>query len=289
MRERLPSWFKQRLPGPEVMKNMEGLLDSLQLHTICESARCPNVGDCFSRHTATFLILGNICTRNCSFCAVEKGSPLPVDNKEPEHLLEAVETLELRYVVITSVTRDDLDDGGAAHFTRTINLIHERRPETRVEVLIPDFRGSPEALQIVAAARPEVLNHNVETIPRLYPEVRPGADYRRSIKLLAMVKELDPGIVTKSGLMVGLGESEEEVVKVMQDLREAKCDLLTIGQYLPPSAQHYPLVRYVTPEEFSRFEVIGEELGFAEVASAPLVRSSYKAAELHDKVKNLNN
>ncbi len=290
MRARLPSWFRQSLANPEVMVSMEGLLDSLSLHTICESARCPNIGVCFSRRTATFLILGNVCTRNCSFCAVEKGRPLPVDDREPEHLLEAVERLSLRYVVITSVTRDDLDDGGASHFARTVSLLHEKRAGTLVEVLIPDFRGSIKALGVVAAAHPEVINHNVETVARLYPEVRPGADYRRSIRLLAVVKELDPGIVTKSGLMVGLGESEEEVVGVMQDLREAGCDLLTIGQYLPPSARHHELARYVTPEEFSRFEVIGKELGFAEVASAPLVRSSFEAAELYAKAKkNLTN
>jgi len=285
MEKRLPPWFKQRHPGPGVMEKMEGLLDSLRLHTICESAHCPNAGECFSRNTATFLILGDTCTRNCTFCAVAKGRPLPPDEQEPEHLFEAVATLGLRYVVITSVTRDDLDDGGAAHFARIIELIHEGRPETRVEVLISDFQGSREALKIVADARPEVINHNVETVPRLYPQVRPMADYRRSVELLAAVKELAPEIVTKSGLMVGLGETEDEVVGVMRDLREARCDLLTIGQYLPPSAQHYPLVRYVTPEEFSRLAVIGKELGFAEVASAPLVRSSYKADELYLRVR----
>jgi lipoic acid synthetase len=281
MEKRLPPWFKQPHPGPGVMERMEGLLDGLRLHTICESAHCPNAGDCFSRNTATFLILGDTCTRNCTFCAVTKGRPLPPDAQEPEHLLEAVATLGLRYVVITSVTRDDLDDGGAAHFARTIELIHQQRPGTRVEVLIPDFQGSRTALQIVVNAHPEVINHNVETVPRLYPQVRPRADYRRSVQLLATVKEMDTTVVTKSGLMVGLGETEDEVVGVMRDLRAARCNLLTIGQYLPPSGEHYPLVRYVTPEEFSRLADIGRELGFAEVASAPLVRSSYKAAELY--------
>lgn len=285
MRERLPSWFKQS-PNPEAVMAMEGLLNSLSLHTICESAHCPNAGDCFSRQTATFLILGNICTRNCRFCAVEKGRPLPLDEAEPEHLLAAVETLGLRYVVITSVTRDDLPDGGAAHFARTVSLLRERRPGIIVEVLIPDFLGSREALSRVITAAPSVINHNVETVPRLYPEVRQMADYRRSVGLLGMVKELAPEIVTKSGLMLGLGETKTEVVAVMKDLRAAGCDLLTLGQYLPPSGQHYPLARYVSPEEFTEFGAIGRSLGFAEVASAPLVRSSFRAAELYSKAKN---
>ena len=285
MRARLPSWFKQPPADPEAMVLVEELLDRLKLHTICESAHCPNVGDCFSRKTATFLILGSVCTRNCSFCAVEKGRPLAVDDEEPEHLLAAVEKLGLRYVVITSVTRDDLDDGGASHFARTVNLVHEKRPGTLVEVLIPDFQGSLEAIRVVAEARPEVINHNVETVPRLYPRVRAMANYRRSIRLLSRVKDLDPEIVTKSGLMLGLGETRQEVVGVMNDLREAGCDLLTLGQYLPPSAQHYPLSRYVTPEEFSEFVTTGRDLGFAKVASAPLVRSSFRAAELYAKAR----
>ncbi len=285
MRERLPSWFKQRA-DPEAIMAMEGLLNSLSLHTICQSAHCPNAGDCFARKTATFLILGKICTRSCRFCAVEKGYPLPVDEEEPEHLLEAVEALGLRYVVITSVTRDDLPDGGAAHFARTVNLLSDKRPGIMVEVLVPDFLGSREALRTVVAALPSVLNHNVETVPRLYPGVRSRADYRRSIRLLGAVKELEPGMVTKSGLMLGLGETKDEVVAVMKDLREAGCDLLTLGQYLPPSPQHYPLSRYVFPEEFTEFETMGISLGFAGVASAPLVRSSFRAAELYAKAKN---
>ncbi len=285
MIERLPSWFKQRA-DPEAIMAMEGLLNSLSLHTICQSAHCPNAGDCFARKTATFLILGNICTRNCRFCAVEKGYPLPVDEEEPEHLLEAVEALGLRYVVITSVTRDDLPDGGAAHFARTVNLLSDKRLGIMVEVLVPDFLGSREALSTVVAALPSVLNHNVETVPRLYPGVRSRADYRRSIRLLSAVKELEPGMVTKSGLMLGLGETKDEVVAVMKDLREARCDLLTLGQYLPPSPQHYPLSRYVLPEEFTEFETMGISLGFAGVASAPLVRSSFRAAELYAKAKN---
>ncbi len=280
-RERLPSWFRQRYVGQEAVDDMEGLLESLRLHTVCESAHCPNVGDCFSRRTATFLIMGNICTRNCAFCAVDKGRPLPLDSEEPEHLLKAVERLNLRYVVITSVTRDDLADGGASHFTRTVELIHGKRPETLVEVLVPDFRGSGEALAVLTRSRPEVINHNIETVPRLYSRVRPQADYRRSLSLLEGVKKLAPDIVTKSGLMLGLGETHNEVVAVMRDLRAARCDLVTIGQYLPPSAEHYPLVRYIPPEEFHEFEAIGREMGFAGVAAAPLVRSSFKAADLY--------
>ena len=285
MRDRLPPWFKQRA-NPEAMMAMGGLLERLSLHTICQSAQCPNAGDCFSRKTATFLILGNICTRNCGFCAVDKGRPLAVDEEEPEHLVAAVEALGLRYVVITSVTRDDLADGGAAHFARTVSLLHEKSPGIVIEVLVPDFLGSREALNTVVAASPSVLNHNLETVPRLYSGVRQMADYRRSVRLLGMAKELAPGMVTKSGLMLGLGETKDEVVAVMKDLREARCDLLTLGQYLPPSPQHYPLSRYVSPEEFADFAAMGKSLGFAEVASAPLVRSSFRAAELYAKARN---
>jgi len=280
---RLPPWFKQRLADPSVMSSMHGLLDGLKLHTICQSALCPNIGRCFTAGTATFLILGNVCTRRCTFCAVKKGRPNPVDEAEPEHLLEAVINLGLKYVVITSVTRDDLPDGGASQFARTVTLLGENMEDILVEVLVPDFHGSEEAVRMVIASGPQVINHNVETVPRLYPEVRPGADYARSLELLYTVKNLDPSIVTKSGLMLGLGESKEEVIEVMSDLREANCDLLTVGQYLQPSAQHHPVVRFIPPEEFAEYETIGRETGFAEVASSPLVRSSYHAAELYDK------
>ena len=285
MKGRLPFWFSQKPADPKTMLTMERLLDGLHLHTICESAHCPNIGECFSRKTATFLILGDVCTRHCTFCAVKKGHPLPVDEKEPQHLLEAAEKLNLSYVVITSVTRDDLVDGGASQFVKVINLLHENRGRAMVEVLIPDFRGSAEALKAVAEARPEVVNHNVETVPRLYPKVRPGADYSRSLELLLGVKKLNPEIVTKSGLMLGLGETKEEVTEVMTDLREANCNLLTIGQYLQPSPQHHPVVRFISPEEFAEYRDRGKDMGFAEVASAPLVRSSFKAAELYAKVK----
>jgi len=286
MRGRLPPWFKQKPADPKIMSTMTRLLNGLSLDTICESAHCPNIGRCFSKGTATFLILGDVCTRHCTFCAVKKGWPTPVDEKEPQHLLEAVERLGLNYIVITSVTRDDLPDGGASQFARTIKLLRENRRDAIVEVLIPDFLGSAEAIKTVVEARPQVINHNVETVPRLYPEVRPQADYTRSLELLFMVKNLDRAIVTKSGLMLGLGETKAEVIEVMSDLREADCDLLTLGQYLQPSPKHHPVVRFVSPEEFNEYEAIGKDMGFAEVASAPLVRSSFKAAELYAKAKN---
>jgi lipoic acid synthetase len=286
MRGRLPPWFKQRLADPAVMSSMHGLLDELSLHTICQSALCPNIGNCFTAGTATFLILGDMCTRRCTFCAVKRGHPGPVDEEEPEHLLEAVEKLGLSYVVITSVTRDDLPDGGASQFARTVTLLRENVAGITVEVLVPDFHGSEEAIRMVVESGPQVINHNLETVPRLYPEVRPGADYARSLELLYTVKKLNPEIVTKSGLMLGLGESREEVIEVMGDLREANCDLLTIGQYLQPSPQHHPVVRFVPPEEFTEYEAIGQALGFTEVASSPLVRSSYRAAELYDRAKS---
>lgn len=285
MKGRLPFWFSQKPADPKTMLTMERLLDGLRLHTICESAHCPNIGECFSQKTATFLILGDVCTRHCTFCAVKQGHPLPVDEEEPQHLLEAAEKLSLSYIVITAVTRDDLFDGGASQFVKVINLLHENRGGAMVEVLIPDFHGSTEALKAVVEARPEVVNHNVETVTRLYSKVRPGADYSRSLELLFTVKNLNPEIVTKSGLMLGLGETKEEVVGVMTDLREANCNLITIGQYLQPSPQHHPVVRFVSPEEFCEYRDIGKDMGFTEVASAPLVRSSFKAAELYAKVK----
>jgi len=267
------------------MSAMHGLLDGLKLHTICQSALCPNIGRCFTSGTATFLILGDVCTRRCTFCAVKKGHPTPVDEAEPQHLLEAVAKLGLSYVVITSVTRDDLPDGGAYQFARTVTLLRENVADIMVEVLVPDFLGSEEAIRTVIESGPQVINHNVETVPRLYSEVRPGADYTRSLELLYTVKKLKPAMVTKSGLMLGLGEGREEVIEVMSDIREANCDLLTIGQYLQPSARHHPVVRFIPPEEFSEYEITGREMGFAGVASSPLVRSSYRAAELYDKAK----
>lgn len=283
---RLPPWFKQECADPKVMLPIEGLLGRLNLNTICKSALCPNITNCFARKTATFLILGDVCTRHCTFCAVKKGRPLPVDDKEPQHLVEAVDKLNLNYVVITSTTRDDLSDGGVSHFIKTIRMLHRERPGACVEVLIPDFLGSSEAIKALVESQPEVINHNLETVPRLYPQVRPEADYSRSLNLLSAVKKLNPKIVTKSGLMLGLGEEADEVLEVMKDLRKANCDLLTLGQYLQPSPEHLPVARYVPPEEFHQLGVTAREMGFAEAASMPLVRSSFRAAELYRKAKN---
>jgi lipoic acid synthetase len=285
MRQRLPSWFKKKMPDPAHLASMRALFQGLSLHTICESAICPNLGDCFSRRTATFLILGNICTRNCTFCAVEKGVPGPLDENEPQHLVEAVDRLGLRHVVITSVSRDDLPDGGASHFVRTIAMLKEKGNGVSVEVLIPDFLGSLSSIETVVAAQPDVINHNVETVSRLYPEVRPKADFQRSLRLLGHVKELDSRIITKSGMMVGLGETRDELLQTMQELRKVNCDLLTIGQYLQPSSSHHPVVRYVPPEEFLEYERAGKDMGFRDVASAPLVRSSFNAAQLYARAK----
>jgi len=285
MRERLPPWFKKKVPDPRVLASMRSLFDELSLHTICENALCPNLGDCFSNRTATFLLLGDICTRNCTFCAVKKGVPCPVDEKEPQHLAEAVEKLGLRHVVITSVTRDDLPDGGAAHFARTIARLQEKDKGLTVEVLIPDFGGSLRSLKMVVDAHPDVINHNLETVPRLYPQVRPKADFQRSLRLLGQARELDSHIVTKSGLMVGLGETRDELLQAMEELRKVNCDLLTIGQYLQPSAHHHPVVRYVSPEEFVEYESLGKAMGFCDVASVPLVRSSFNAAQLYEKAR----
>lgn len=285
MHRRLPPWFTQKIPEPAAMHNMERLLREKSLHTVCESALCPNMGQCFTRRTATFMILGDTCTRHCTFCAVKKGIPVTPDEKEPHRICEAMRTLGLRYVVITSVTRDDLVDGGASLFAQTVKALHEEGRDIGVEVLIPDFCGSVESLKTVILAGPQVINHNVETVPSLYSEVRPGADYYRSIGLLSFVKVLAPETITKSGMMVGLGETKDEVIGVMHDLREAHCDLLTIGQYLQPSPKHHPIINFVTPEGFAEYEHIGLDMGFKAVASGPLVRSSYKAAELYKKSK----
>jgi len=275
-----PEWLKKKAPSSSILSQMEALLSGLSLHTVCQSALCPNMGECFSRRTATFLILGDICTRNCRFCAITKGKPSPPDPAEPVNVARAVNQLKLRHVVVTSVTRDDLPDGGADHFCRTIDAIRHINPGTTVEVLIPDFRGSVQALESVVNRLPEVINHNVETVPRLYPSVRSLADYRRSVNLLRTVKSMNQKILTKSGLMLGLGEQYREVVAVLEDLRAAGCDALTIGQYLSPSPEHHPVLRYVTPPEFDGYRRLGEEMGFGYIASGPFVRSSYRAAEM---------
>jgi len=279
-----PEWLRRKLPDPEALHRMRSLLQRHGLNTVCQGALCPNQGECFGQGTATFLILGKTCTRNCTFCAIptEERPPAP-DPDEPRRIAEAVAELGLKHVVITSVTRDDLEDGGSSHFARTVRALRDTNPEIIVEVLIPDFQGSPEALKTVMDSGPDILNHNLETVSRLYPEVRPQAVYSRSIELLRSARALAPNRITKSGLMLGLGEDKEEVLRVMADLRGASCDLLTLGQYLRPSGKHHPVARYVTPDEFEELRLEGEEMGFKAVFSAPLVRSSFHAAEIFKK------
>jgi lipoic acid synthetase len=282
MRQSLPVWFKQRVPRAGEDSGADALIKGLELHTICESGHCPNVPQCFPGGAA-FLILGNTCTRNCSFCAVSTGLPHPPDPDEPANIVEAARRLKIDYVFITSVTRDDMPDGGAGHFAHTIKLIHQELPGVGVEVLVPDFKGNYSAIKVVVQARPEVMGHNIETIPRLYPQVRPMADYQRSLDVLHQSKVFDPSTITKSGIMLGLGETDNEVVEVMRDLRQVDCDLLTLGQYLAPSRQNYPVMNFPTPQEFADYIPIGIEMGFKGVASAPLMRSSFKANELYRK------
>ena len=276
---RRPDWLKARIPAGKAYLETKAILRTLDLHTVCESANCPNIGDCFSRHTATFLILGNVCTRSCPFCDIRSGKPLPVDPDEPMRVAHAVRKLGLRYVVVTSVNRDELPDGGAFQFAAVIRSIRAENPEARVEMLIPDFLGSLEALRCVLDARPDVLNHNMETVKRLYPRVRPAGRYTRSLDLMRRVTEITPGIPAKSGIMLGVGETVEEVEELLRDLRAHGCSMVTLGQYLPPSGSHLPLERYAPPEEFAHYRTYGLSLGFRQVASGPLVRSSYHADE----------
>lgn len=271
--------------GTEKVAQTRDLLDRLHLPTVCESARCPNRGECFSHHTATFLILGEVCTRGCTFCAVTKGKPAPVEADEPQRLAQAVAALGLRHVVITSVTRDDLPDGGAAHYARVVEALRGHCPGVRVELLVPDFRGSREALTTVLSSEPDILAHNLETVPRLYPEVRRGADYGRSLKVLEQAEQLFPKIITKSGMMLGLGEESQEIEAVLRDLRQVACDMLTIGQYLSPSLHHAPVARYVNPDEFASWKRQALDLGFKSVAAGPLVRSSYKAPVFFGEIR----
>ncbi|MBC7362112.1 MAG: lipoyl synthase [Candidatus Aminicenantes bacterium] len=285
--QKKPAWLKVKLPSHSNYFQVAELLKRQGLYTICQSARCPNIGECWERRTATFLILGNICTRNCGFCAVNKGKPLPLDEQEPERVLQAVREMQLRYVVITSVTRDDLPDGGAHIFARTTRLIKEHFPETRVEILIPDFKGEEEPLRQVLEAGPDVLNHNLETTVNIYPKInRPPANYYRSLGVIKTAKNY--GAVTKSGLMVGLGETYDDLKQALTDLRENGCDLLTIGQYLQPTPRQAPVVRYYTPEEFAELRELALELGFKEAVAGPLVRSSYFADRLYDSTRSQN-
>jgi lipoic acid synthetase len=274
-----PIWLRAPAPVGENYRNLKHLVETLKLHTVCESAACPNIGDCWNRRTATFMILGNVCTRRCGFCAVQKGAPLPVDYDEPRRVAEACATLGLKFAVITSVNRDDRKDGGAELFALVIRAIRERVEGCGVEVLVPDFQGSHRAMETVLEAAPDILNHNTETVPRLYRQVRLGARYERSLDMLAHVKRVKPETPTKSGLMLGLGETIDEVLAVMRDLRESKVDILTLGQYLRPSPKHLPIIRYVTMDEFAELKRRGYEMGFRHVESGPLVRSSYHAAD----------
>lgn len=274
-----PDWLKKKLNADRSkLSEIKVMLRSLRLHTVCEEARCPNIGECFASRTATFMILGNICTRNCRFCAVSKGIPGSPDPKEPENISHAVHLLQLRHAVITSVTRDDLNDGGASQFVDVVRELRKNCPNTTIELLIPDLNGNWKALERIVREHPDVLNHNIETVPSLYANVRPGATYERSNGLLRRVKEIDSSIITKSGIMVGLGEGEDEVKSVIDDLIGAGSRMLTIGQYLQPSHKHLPVVEYITPEQFERYRIFALERGFSFVASGPLVRSSYHAA-----------
>ncbi len=275
---RKPAWIRVRSWATPEVARLKRILRDNELHTVCEEASCPNIGECFGKGTATFMIMGDICTRRCAFCDVAHGRPSALDNDEPVNLAKTIKMMALRYVVVTSVDRDDLRDGGAGHFAACIRTIRQLSPETRIEVLVPDFRGRMDvALALMNDTPPDVFNHNLETVPRLYRQVRPGSDYQHSLTLLQRFKQQQPNVLTKSGIMVGLGEDITEIITVMEDLRAHGVDMLTVGQYLQPSRYHYPVTRYVTPDEFSQIEIRGYELGFQHVASGALVRSSYHA------------
>jgi lipoic acid synthetase len=282
-----PEWLRVKMPGGPAYQNLQRLMRTKALHTVCEEAVCPNIGDCWGRGTATFLLMGDTCTRSCGFCHIRTGRPARLDEDEPRRVAEAVQAMGLKHAVLTSVNRDELPDGGAHIFARSVELIHQQVPGCSVEVLIPDFKGDAEALRTVMDARPEILNHNVETVPRLYRTVRPQAIYPRSLRVLQMAREIDPTALTKSGIMVGLGETREEVIQVMQDLRAHQVSILTVGQYLRPTPHHLPVVRYWHPDEFTRLFQEGMAMGFSRVQSAPLVRSSYHAEEQVQALRDL--
>ncbi|MGI5891695.1 MAG: lipoyl synthase [Bacillota bacterium] len=273
-----PEWLKNKYDSKSVEK-INQLLGQLSIHTVCKEADCPNIGECYKKNTATFMIMGNICTRNCRFCSVQKGTASPLDLAEPDNIALAAQKLNLKHIVITSVTRDDLEDGGAMHFSKTICSLKKVLPESTIEVLIPDLGGEKQNLEIIMAAQPDVINHNIETVPSLYPEVRPEADYHRSLNILKYIKEKEPSMITKTGIMIGLGESKKEVIKVIEDLAQIGCDILTIGQYLCPSVNHIPVKRYLSPQMFAQYKKIAAQKGIRYVASDPLVRSSYNALE----------
>ncbi|MEC9412825.1 MAG: lipoyl synthase [Pseudomonadota bacterium] len=276
--KRKPEWIRAKSHGDPKVKHIKDMLREHKLHTVCEEAACPNLGECFSHGTATFLIMGNICTRRCPFCDVAHGRPDPLDENEPAHLAKTIAAMQLKHVVVTSVDRDDLRDGGAAHFVRCIDEIRQQSPQTNIEVLVPDFRGRMDvALDILKQSPPDIFNHNLESIPRLYKAVRPGSDYQWSLDLIKRFQEMHPDVPTKSGLMLGLGETIDEVKQVMQDLRDHGCRMLTLGQYLQPSRHHLAVERFITPAEFDELAVTGKQMGFEHVASGPMVRSSYHA------------
>lgn len=277
-----PEWLKKRITYNQDINNTRKLLNDLELNTVCESARCPNLSECFAKSTATFMIMGNNCTRNCRFCAVPSENPENLDPEEPVQLAVAVKKLNLKHVVITSVTRDDLDDGGAAHFSKCVKEIRKMKDDIIIELLIPDLQLNHKAINTVVSSSPDIINHNLETVPQLYSKVRPEADYNRSLEVLSYIKKSDNNIYTKSGIMVGLGETESQVIELMKDLRKINCDILTIGQYLQPSQEHLPVESYIKPKQFQKYEDIGKELGFKYIASGPYVRSSYQA----DKFSN---
>lgn len=285
---RRPPWIKVRAPGGEEYEKVYGLMRSKALHTVCEEAQCPNLGECWGRGTATFLMMGDTCTRSCGFCDIKTGRPSPLDWAEPNRIAESVRAMNLRHVVITSVNRDERPDGGAPIFAMVIKRIRQLQPGCSIEVLIPDFKGSESALKIVMDAQPEILNHNVETVPRLFKKVQPQDNYEWTKATLGNAKKMDPMVLTKSGIMVGLGETFDEVVEVMRDLAALKVDILTIGQYLQPSKKHLPIERFYTPEEFDRFKELGMEMGYKWVESGPLVRSSYRADEQVRELSKLN-
>lgn len=278
MARKLPEWLKVSY-NKDAVNEVNELMANLKLNTVCKEANCPNLGECYKRNTATFMILGSVCTRNCRFCNVTHGHAEQVDPHEPQNLAEAVKKLKLKHVVITSVTRDDLEDGGARHFANTIQAVRELNPDTTIEVLIPDLKGKTENLDIVINAKPDVINHNMETVKSLYSKVRPGAIYERSLFVLKYVKENAPHILTKTGIMVGLGETDDEIYELMDDCLNINCDIFTIGQYLRPSENHVEMKEYVTPEKFEEYKKVGLQKGFKYIASSPLVRSSYKADE----------
>ena len=285
-KRKFPPWIKKRLPAGGRTNNTREILERHRLNTVCSSAHCPNTGECFAHGTATFMIMGDVCTRACRFCAVGGGEPAPLDASEPERVAAAAKEMGLRHVVVTSVTRDDLEDGGATHFAAVIASLRRAMPQASVEVLVPDFRGREESVRTVVHARPDVFNHNVETVPSLYEKVRPGADYGVSLDVLRLAGRLGGKMLTKSGLMLGLGERREEIEAVMTDLRGVGCDILTIGQYLSPSREHLPVAEFIEPAEFDRYRETGLAMGFRAVASGPFVRSSYNALEIKEQAES---